>query len=54
MRQLQSLAIEVASTRTAVLLRKIIREIHAIGKKVPPGVLDEVEKLNLTLNTVPV
>jgi transcriptional regulator with XRE-family HTH domain len=53
MRQLQPLAVEVASTRTAVLLRKIIREIHAIGKKVPPGVLDEGEKLNLVLNTVP-
>jgi hypothetical protein len=51
MRQLQPLAIEVASTRTVVLLRKIIREIHTIGKKVPSGVLNEGEKLTLILNT---
>jgi transcriptional regulator with XRE-family HTH domain len=52
--QLQSLAIEVASTRTVVLLRKVLREIHAIGDKVPSGVLDEGEKLNLNLNVTPV
>jgi len=54
MQQLYPLAIEVASTRTVVLLRKILRKIQTTEKRIPPGVLEEAEKLNLALDAAPV
>lgn len=54
MQQLYPLAIEVASTRTVVILRKILHELQVTEKRIPPGVLDEAAKLNLALNIAPV
>ncbi|MGH7929732.1 MAG: helix-turn-helix domain-containing protein [Candidatus Binatia bacterium] len=50
MQELQPLAREVASTRTAVLIRQILRKLQAEYNKVPQGLLERGAELELVLN----
>ncbi|MGH3630775.1 MAG: helix-turn-helix domain-containing protein [Sciscionella sp.] len=53
MRQLQPLVTEVASTRTALLIRKALRELQAGDKRVPEGVLERGMQLGSMFDNAP-
>ncbi|MGH7928640.1 MAG: hypothetical protein ACREQV_12685, partial [Candidatus Binatia bacterium] len=54
MQELQPLAREVASTRTAVLIRQILRKLQTEYNKAPQGLLGRGVELELVLNNAPV
>jgi transcriptional regulator with XRE-family HTH domain len=53
MRELQPLANEVASIRTVVLIRQILRELQAEDNKAPQRILDRGVDLELVLDNAP-